>query len=289
MCPWRSTPLLLLLLALAAPGRADTEGKADAYMAEQNVDKENSRIVSNQTVMVQSISIPELSVALEKTVVIDRPTIMELSCELPSDLGSLPAIEVFWTHHDEEINGSRSTFNKTGNPWHTLYRFHINDSSHMGNYCCIFKADKEVKAIFHLKVPKVKGADKPMVTYERDTVVMKCDSSKYDPVEWIWYRMNESGQVAVNESVMPSKYEVTRKRVNETKLHIMDLSADDSGLYRCVAIFKVGQVKSEIQLNVLSYMAPLKPFIAIVRRVVVLVAIILICEMQTTKEAGKGR
>nr|XP_033787485.1 embigin [Geotrypetes seraphini] len=280
MCLPRSAPLLLLLLSLAARGRTDSNSTAlDASKA----DEENARIISKH-----SISISEISAALEKTVIIDNPTTVELLCTLSVELGSKSAIEVSWKHDDKEINNTRSYINKTGHPWQTLYKFHIEDSSHMGNYTCFFKADTEVNATFHLKVPKVKGADKPMITYERDSVVMKCDSSKYNPVEWIWYRMNESSLVTLNESTMSSKYEVTRKNANETKLRIVDLSADDSGMYLCKAVFKVGDVKSRIQLNVLSYLIPLKPFLAIVLEVVILVAVILICELQTRKKQAQG-
>ncbi|XP_030048080.1 embigin [Microcaecilia unicolor] len=308
MCLSHSAPLLLLLVSLVARGRANSDNTADDMADEENAriipnrtvmvhsisspddmaDKENARIISNHTVMVHSISIPGVSAASEKTVIIDNPTNMELSCTLSIDLGSISAVEVYWKHNDKEIDGTRSTINKTGHPWHTLYKFPIDDSSHMGNYSCIFKADTEVNATFHLKVPKVKGADKPMITYERDSVVMKCDSSNYNPVEWIWYKVNESSLITLNESAMPSKYEVTRKRANETKLRIVDLSADDSGLYLCEAVFKVGDVKSRIQLNVLSYLIPLKPFLAIVLEVVILVAVILICELQTRKKQAQG-
>ncbi|MEE6458186.1 hypothetical protein FKM82_000202, partial [Ascaphus truei] len=156
--------------------------------------------------------------------------------------------------------------------------------SNLGNYTCVFKGTTEVSAEFHFDVPAVKSGDKPLVSYNSDSIVMKCDSSKYNPIEWIWYKTNGSDQVLLNYSLVPPKYEVIQKQANETKLHISDLSENDSGIYLCTAIFKIGEREGRVQLNVLSYMVPLKVFFAIAAEVVILVAVILIYEMQTKKK-----
>lgn len=44
-------------------------------------------------------------------------------------------------------------------------------------------------------VPKIKGKEKPIVSYEGDSVVMVCESGNYIPITWIWYTINGSHQV----------------------------------------------------------------------------------------------
>ncbi|XP_069483348.1 embigin [Ambystoma mexicanum] len=236
---------------------------------------------SNTTIMKHSVI--EFSASADITVVVEQSTNIALSCELSSEESTVQTpIQVMWMFDDEKINGTEFAHNKTH--WHTWYTFSVRDSSQMGNYSCIFKSELEAKATFHVKVPKVKGGDKPMVSYEGDTVVMKCDTLKHKPLTWIWYRSEGNDKVALNDSLMSSKYEITRKHVNESKLHIKELSGNDSGLYWCEAVFPTGESRGKINLNVLSYMVPLKPFLAIAAEVIILVAVILIYEMHTKKK-----
>lgn len=64
----------------------------------------------------------------------------------------------------------------------------------------------------------------------------------------------------------------------------MQLSEEDQGSYWCHAIFQLGESEEHIQLVVLSYLVPLKVFLAIAAEVVLLVAIILLCEVYTKKK-----
>lgn len=79
------------------------------------------------------------------------------------------------------------------------------------------------------------------------------------------------------------KYVINGKNANETRLKIMQLSEEDQGSYWCHAIFQLGESEEHIELVVLSYLVPLKAFLAIAAEVVLLVAIILLCEMYTQK------
>ena len=83
---------------------------------------------------------------------------------------------------------------------------------------------------------------------------------------------------------MTDKYVINGTRVNETRLKIMRLSEDDQGTYRCHAAFPLGESEDHIELVVLSYLEPLKPFLAIAAEVVILVTVILLCEMYTQKK-----
>lgn len=88
---------------------------------------------------------------------------------------------------------------------------------------------------------------------------------------------------------MNDKYVINGANANETRLKIMHLSEEDQGSYRCHAIFHLGESESHIELVVLSYLVPLKPFLAIAAEVVFLVAIILLCEMYTQRKKNRGR
>nr|XP_023401416.1 LOW QUALITY PROTEIN: embigin-like [Loxodonta africana] len=61
----------------------------------------------------------------------------------------------------------------------------------------------------------------------------------------------------------------------------MQLSEEDRASYWCHAVFQLGE--SKIPIVVLSYLVPLKPFLAIVAEVILSVAITLLCEMYTPK------
>ena len=64
----------------------------------------------------------------------------------------------------------------------------------------------------------------------------------------------------------------------------MQLSEEDQGSYWCQAIFQLGESEEHIEIVVLSYWVPLKALLAIAAEVVLLVAIILLCEMYTQKK-----
>lgn len=59
---------------------------------------------------------------------------------------------------------------------------------------------------------------------------------------------------------------------------------EDGGSYWCRAAFQLGESEEHIELVVLSFMVPLKPFLAIIAEVILLVAIILLCEVYTQKK-----
>lgn len=87
---------------------------------------------------------------------------------------------------------------------------------------------------------------------------------------------------------MKDKYVISGTNSNETKLKIMHLSEEDQGFYRCHALFQLGQSEDHVELVVLSYLVPLKPFLAIAAEVVILVTIILLCEMYFRKKEHPG-
>ncbi|KAM4707752.1 embigin [Discoglossus pictus] len=270
-------PVLLplsVLLAVATSGITDTEpGPEKAASAEQK-DTEN---ISNHTVIQRKIFLTDLTPKKEK-IIIEKPSKLDLFCELPVRSNIL-ITDVFWKHGDKLINSNQYTYNNTFEKWQTLYQLDVTDQSKFETYTCMFNENADERGEFHVEGPHIKSGDKPLVSYNKDSVTMKCDSSEYKPIEWIWYKMNGSEKVQLNFSVMPNKYDLHNEKANETKLIISDLTESDSGIYLCKAIFKIGEFEGRYELNVLSVMVPLKVFFAIAAEVAVLVAIILLYEL----------
>lgn len=80
---------------------------------------------------------------------------------------------------------------------------------------------------------------------------------------------------------------ISGTNANETRLKIMHLSEEDQGAYWCHAIFQLGESEDRVELVVLTYLVPLKPFLAIAAEVFLLVAIILLCEVYTKKKKNR--
>ncbi|KAM8960867.1 embigin [Pelodytes ibericus] len=254
------------------------------HVIADDVQKTDERI-SNSTVIKHTISIPgSSSKVVKKNIILDSSAHLKLACELSIDSKDGQIYDVSWKHNDEPINRNSYAFNNTGNKWHASYEFVVTDRSQIGTYACIFNSTTDVRAEFNLNVPAVRSEKKPLVSYIKDAITMKCDSALYKPIEWIWYQVNGSEQVQLNFSLIPTKYKISMAKANETKLHISDLSDKDSGIYICKAVYTFGEQEGQVELTVLTYMVPLKIFFAIAGEVVILVSLILIYEMKTKKK-----
>ncbi|XP_053556410.1 embigin [Bombina bombina] len=273
----------LLLLSVASSGITDTESGLDKTL---HADQKNVETHSNNTLIKHSMYITGST--QKQTIIIEKPTNLELGCELPIASRDGPVQGAVWKHGDKLINSNLYTFNSTEIAWQTIYQTDVSDKSMFGIYTCMFSGAPEAKGEFHIEGPHVKSGNKPLVSYNRDFVVMKCDTSKHSPMAWIWYKVNGSDQVLLNTSLVPNKYNFREKHANESKLTISDLSEDDSGTYLCKAIFKVGESEGKYELNVLSYMVPFKVFIAIAAEVVVLVAVIFLYELYSKKKESQS-
>nr|DBA23696.1 TPA: hypothetical protein GDO54_014587 [Pyxicephalus adspersus] len=163
----------------------------------------------------------------------------------------------------------------------------VADVNRTGNYSCVFSSTSETKATFHIKVPPVLDGGKTLVVYNGDSTILKCNSSIYKPVEWLWYKVSGNEQVLLNVSSKFSKYKQVNKSASVTKLNISDLAEGDSGTFVCKAVFKIGESEGQVHVKVLSLMGPLKVFLAILAEVVVLVTIILGYEMLSKKKPSE--
>ncbi|KPP67943.1 hypothetical protein Z043_113410 [Scleropages formosus] len=135
--------------------------------------------------------------------------------------------------------------------------------------------------------------DKPVVGYVRDSVVLTCKIHPAPPA-WQWYKVNGSEKDAVNTTAEPPRYKVTDKG-EEVALTVMNLTEEDSGSYLCVALYLIAPAEGAVHLRVITFVEPLKPFLAIMTEVLLLVSLIVACELrgrtraaQATATAGPG-
>ncbi|XP_061325411.1 embigin isoform X1 [Pezoporus flaviventris] len=215
--------------------------------------------------------------SVETTISLEKVVEVELTCILDKEYSYLKSFQVSWKRGNETISHT----NKTDNSW--SIKVSVSDSSKLGSYNCTLKGEKELSGIFHLQVPKIKGKEKPTISYLRDTAVMTCECPGYTAISWTWYMTNGSKQIVINESLLADRYVISKKSASITQLKILKLTKEDGGEYWCEATFELGKSEGRLELKVLSFMAPLKPFIAIVIEVVILVALIVCYEIYSTK------
>ncbi|KAM9104112.1 embigin [Megaptera novaeangliae] len=280
----RAPPLPLLLLCLLAPVRRSSEdGRTPAApFTSLPVREEMMAKYSNLSLESHNISLTEHSnMPVEKNITLERPSNIELTCQFTTS-GDLNSVNVTWRKGDELLENNY-LINATGSILYTQYMFTIVNSEQMGSYSCFFEEKKEQRGTFNFKVPELHEKKKPLITYVGDSVVLMCKCQDCFPLNWTWYSSNGSVQVPVGVP-MNNKYVINGKNANETRLKIMQLSEEDQGSYWCHAIFQLGESEEHIEVVVLSYWVPLKAFLGIAAEVVLLVAIILLCEMYTQKK-----
>ncbi|XP_037001004.2 embigin [Artibeus jamaicensis] len=277
-------PLLFLcLLAAVRPSSADRHPPAWPF---SSVPAREERLARYHNFSSDShkISLTEhSSVAVVKNITLQSPSNIKLTCEFTAS-GDPNSVNVSWKKDDEPLEND--IINATDRLVYTQYSFTIINSKQLGSYSCIFQEEKEKRGTFNLKVPEIHGKNKPLITYVGDSTVLMCKCQGCFPLNWTWYSSNGSVQVPL-DAQMTDKYVINGTSVNETRLKIMNLSEEDQGTYRCHAEFPLGEIEDQLQLVVLSYLVPLKPFLAIAAEVVILVTIILLCEMYTQKKKNR--
>ncbi|XP_063996353.1 embigin [Pogoniulus pusillus] len=299
--------LLLLLLLCLSPSPSD-ESPADTAMTTQDASQSQANSmtkmqagfnesspdpdpttqefkqateenVSNVTFVKYEVLLPGVSgKPMEKNITLDSATRVELSCKLDAKYSHLKSLQVTWRKGNETIGH----VNKTENSW--SIHLQILDNSKLGSYSCTLQGKKEISAKFHLQVPEIEGKEKPIVSYEGDTAVMICKISGYTPLAWTWYMANGSEQIAINDSLLADKYVINGGSANVTQLKILNLTKEDNGIYQCEAAFQLGKSIGKLKLKVLDLMVPLRPFLAIVAEVVILVTVIFLYEMYSKKK-----
>ncbi|XP_062873814.1 embigin [Trichomycterus rosablanca] len=202
---------------------------------------------------------------------------VELSCHM-TDIPSKPLnITGYWRKNADEIENSRQTVQRHSEQYILHRTFNI-QTGDLGNYSCIFSyLGKEEQATFVLKVPTMKEKrDRPIVSYVGDSVVMEC-AIKPAPNTWKWYKTNGTEKEFISDTADPLNYKILLAK-NVTKLTVLNLTEEDSGKYTCSAVYDIAHSESHMQLRVLSFTEPLKPFLAIAAEVAILVTLILLYE-----------
>ncbi|KAL1783864.1 embigin [Sigmodon hispidus] len=272
-------PLLLLcLLAATRPDLAEGDS-ADPSFTSLPVREEMMAKYSNLSLEIHNISLTEKS-PVQKNITLEKPSDLELICQLTASR-DLNSVNVTWTKDDKLLENVFNT-TKMGNTLYSQYRFIVFNSKQMGNYSCFFNGE-ERRGTFNIRVPRVHGKNKPLITYVGDSTVLKCECQDCLPLNWTWYTSNGSSQVPIDVH-KNDKYVINGSYANETRLRVKHLLEEDGGSYWCHATFQLGESEEHIDLVVLSFIVPLKPFLVILAEVILLVAIILLCEVYTQKK-----
>ncbi|XP_033617524.1 embigin [Fukomys damarensis] len=257
------------------------ERESDSPFTSVPVREEMMGKYSNLSSESHNISLTEhSSMPVEKNITLESSSIITLTCQYTT-LGNLNSINVTWKKDDELLKNFSLAI--TGNTLYTEYTTTVINSKQMGSYSCLFEDEKEQRGTFNIKVPELHGKNKPLITYVGDSTVLVCKCQHCYPLHWTWYRSNGSIQVPIDVHTK-EKYVVSGAYRNETKLKIKHLLEEDGGSYWCHAVFQLGESEEQLELVVLSFLVPLKPFLAIIAEAVVLVAVILLCEVYTQKK-----
>ncbi|XP_063151755.1 embigin isoform X2 [Candoia aspera] len=224
-----------------------------------------------------------------KSITLESPAELELMCSLViSNATNMEKMETVWNSGNVTIKNETIWKNETKTKWCTRNTITVRNKDQMGNYTCVFKTKPEISATFYLQVPQIHVKSEHIITYVGDTVILTCDvgneKTHFNPSFWTWYSNNGSGEVVINSTLMPEKYNLIQELANTTKLKIFDLSESDSSFYWCEAGFLLGESREKVSLQVLTYLTPLKPFLVIAAEVIVLVALIFIYEVCSKKK-----
>ncbi|XP_030647692.1 embigin [Chanos chanos] len=211
-----------------------------------------------------------------------QATNIELLCNL-TDISNMPLnITGYWMK-DGEIDLHQDTVQRKNSQY-----FLNRTVTDLGNYSCIFSyLGKKEMATFILKVPTIKEKrDKPIVSYIGDTVTLSCEI-KHEPNTWKWYKVNNTEKVLINATDRPQTFEILPNG-NVTKLKMFNLSLEDSGTYICSVEYPKKVSELHMELKVLSFTEPLKPFLAIAAEVIILVLVILLYEHRSHSQESNS-
>ncbi|KAM8885412.1 LOW QUALITY PROTEIN: embigin [Spinachia spinachia] len=226
-----------------------------------------------------------------ETVELLNPVDLALTCAWTGDQNRRPNVTGFWRKDGEEVENSRVTVQLEADQYTLTRVFSIVSEESLGSYSCLFGS--EAKTEFILAAPQVgEVRDKPIVSYVGDSVVVTCkmEESKPKPNTWNWYKANGTDVEQISAVGEALRHQI-RNEGRKTKLVVQNLTEADGGLYYCGAVYTISTAMGHVELKVISFREPLKPFVAIAIEVIVLVAAILLYERSGSKKtsaAGNG-
>uniref|UniRef100_A0A8C2WDU8 Embigin n=1 Tax=Cyclopterus lumpus TaxID=8103 RepID=A0A8C2WDU8_CYCLU len=213
-----------------------------------------------------------------------NPVNLALQCTWTGNQNKLPNITGFWRKDGDEVENSRVTVQLEGDEYELKRVFSIVSEESLGSYSCVFGSEAKIE--FVLAAPQIgEVRDKPIVSYVGDSVVIACkmEETKPKPGSWNWYKANGTDKEQIFVVAEPLRYEIKNEE-RKTKLVVHNLTEADGGLYYCGAVYAISTTMGHVELKVISFQEPLKPFIAIVIEVIVLVAAILLYEKSQSKK-----
>lgn len=212
-----------------------------------------------------------------------NPVALSLECVWAGN-NKGPNVTGYWTKDGKAIETSHSTIHLQNDGYHFRREFNIMNEEDLGIYSCLF--GPQAKVDFVLAAPHLgEIRDKPIVSYVGDTAVMICkmDEKKAKPASWNWYIQNGTNKIQIESDSKDHRYKIV-KDGKKTKLVVHNLTESDSGVYYCGAVYGIATSMGHMQLRVITFYEPLKPFIGILVEVVVLVTIILLYEKTGSKK-----
>ncbi|XP_018524643.1 embigin [Lates calcarifer] len=224
-----------------------------------------------------------------------KPVNLVLECTWTGNQNKLPNVTGHWRKDGVEIEDSLLTVLLENGKYNLKREFRIVSKEDLRNYSCVF--GNEAKIDFILAGPQMgEVRDKPIVSYVGDSVVILCKLNETEPrpMFWNWYRANGTDkELIVDADSHRYKIKVEKKEKEEkAKLVVHNLTQADSGLYYCEADYGINTTMGHVELRVITLWEPLKPFIAIVVEVIILVAAILLYEKSQSRSknstAGDG-
>ncbi|XP_041854356.1 embigin [Melanotaenia boesemani] len=219
----------------------------------------------------------------EKIELLD-PVNLTLECTWTGNQNKPPNITGYWSKDGWEIPDSRVIVVLENEQYNLKRVFSIISEENLGTYSCMF--GNEAKIDFIITAPQISEVrDKPIVSYVGDSVVMTCkmEESKPKPPTWNWYKHNGTDKEQILAAAAPQRYEIINNDW-KTKLEVKNLSEADSGTYYCGAVYNISISMSHVELRVISFLEPLKPFLSILVEVVILVTAILLYERSRSKK-----
>ncbi|KAK2837929.1 hypothetical protein Q5P01_015141 [Channa striata] len=210
-----------------------------------------------------------------------NPVKVELQCTWSGNQNKPQNITGLWRKDGKEIEDSRVTVQLENEQYNLIRVFSIESEENLGNYSCVF--GDETRGDFILSAPQTGiTRDKPIIGYLGDYAVIKCniEDTKPMPNTWKWYRGNGTEKIQILTE--PHRYKIKIDKF-ETKLVVENLTEADSGHYYCGAVYGISTTMTPMELKVISYWEPLKPFIAILGEVILLVAAIGLYERSQSK------
>ncbi|XP_037339001.2 embigin isoform X1 [Pungitius pungitius] len=257
----------------------------------RHIDTKTPRPTPPPPVPIGSLPTDERSVVLKgksqtETVEVLNPVDLALTCTWTGDQNKRPNVTGFWSKDGEEVENSRVTVQLEADQYKLTRVFSIVSEESLGTYSCFFGSEAKIE--FILAAPQVGEArDKPIVSYVGDSVVVACkmEENKPKPSTWNWYKANGTDMEQIL-GVGEAPHYVIRNEERKTKLVVQNLTEADGGLYYCGAVYTISTTMGHVELRVISFQEPLKPFVAIVIEVIVLVAAILLYERSGSKKTS---